>query len=80
MRIAVVGTGVSRNLAAWTSDVTATILAPADPITNLETTYGRSKAEGERYARGLQADGAPLVVVYPAGVYGPDDPVPGEVR
>ena len=49
-----------------------------DPIRGLETTYGRSKVEGERFARELQARGAPLVVIYPAGVFGPDDPGPGE--
>jgi nucleoside-diphosphate-sugar epimerase len=49
-----------------------------DPIGTLETPYGRSKAEGERQARELQAKGAPLVTVYPAGVYGPDDPGPGD--
>lgn len=49
-----------------------------DPIVNLETTYGRSKAEGERIARELQASGAPLAIIYPAGVWGPDDPSLGE--
>lgn len=49
-----------------------------DPIVSLETTYGRSKAEGERIARELQANGAPVVIVYPAGIYGPDDPGPVE--
>jgi nucleoside-diphosphate-sugar epimerase len=45
-----------------------------DPIANLDTAYGRSKAEGERYARELQERGAPIVSIYPSGVYGPDDP------
>ncbi len=49
-----------------------------DPIRGLETTYGRSKAESERFARELQDQGAPLVAIYPAGVFGPDDPGPGE--
>jgi nucleoside-diphosphate-sugar epimerase len=49
-----------------------------DPIRGLETTYGRSKVEGERFARELQARGAPLVTIYPAGVFGPDDPSFGE--
>jgi nucleoside-diphosphate-sugar epimerase len=49
-----------------------------DPIRGLETTYGRSKVEGERFARELQARGAPLVSIYPAGVFGPDDPSLGE--
>jgi nucleoside-diphosphate-sugar epimerase len=49
-----------------------------DPIRGLETTYGRSKVEAERFARELQARGAPLVTIYPAAVFGPDDPGPGE--
>jgi nucleoside-diphosphate-sugar epimerase len=49
-----------------------------DPIRGLETTYGRSKVEGERFARELQARGAPLVAIYPAGVFGPNDPSLGE--
>jgi nucleoside-diphosphate-sugar epimerase len=49
-----------------------------DPIRGLETTYGRSKGDGERFARELQARGAPLVAIYPAGVFGPDDPNLGE--
>jgi nucleoside-diphosphate-sugar epimerase len=49
-----------------------------DPIRGLKTTYGRSKVECERFARELQAQGTPLVSIYPAGVFGPDDPGPGE--
>ena len=49
-----------------------------DPIRGLKTTYGRSKVEGERFARDLQARGVPLVTIYPAGVFGPDDPSLGE--
>jgi nucleoside-diphosphate-sugar epimerase len=49
-----------------------------DPVRGLETTYGRSKVESEHFARELQARGAPLVSIYPAGVFGPDDPGPGE--
>jgi len=49
-----------------------------DPVVALETTYGRSKSEGERLARALQADGAPITTIYPGGIYGPHDPVLGE--
>ena len=49
-----------------------------DPVSHVETTYGRSKAEGERCARQLQASGAPVVTIYPSGVFGPNDPGPGE--
>jgi len=48
-----------------------------DPVASLATAYGRSKAEGETLARALQARGAPVAIVYPAGVYGPHDPGPG---
>ncbi len=44
------------------------------PLVNLDTDYGRSKADGERYARELQASGAPVTSIYPSGVYGPGDP------
>jgi nucleoside-diphosphate-sugar epimerase len=40
--------------------------------------YGRSKAEGERYARALQADGGAVTSIYPGGVFGPRDPMVGE--
>jgi len=45
-----------------------------DPIGHLETGYGLSKAQSERYARLLQKRGCPVVTIYPAAVYGPDDP------
>jgi len=54
------------------------VITVDDPIVNLHTTYGRSKAENERLARSLQAEGAPVVTIYPAGVYGPEDPAMGE--
>lgn len=54
------------------------VLTVDDPVTGLRTTYGRSKAEGERIARALQAERAPVVTLYPAGVYGPQDPGPSE--
>ena len=36
--------------------------------------YARSKAAGERVAREHQSRGAPVVITYPGGVFGPDDP------
>jgi nucleoside-diphosphate-sugar epimerase len=36
-----------------------------------EKTYGSSKAVSENYARGLQDEGRPVVIVYPGGVTGP---------
>ncbi len=48
--------------------------APDLPPVEARTRYGRSKAESERFARKLQEGGAPLSIVYPSGVIGPDDP------
>jgi nucleoside-diphosphate-sugar epimerase len=50
-----------------------------DPVAHLDAPYSRSKAEAERYARGLQAAGKPVVSIYPTGVMGPDDPGLGAV-
>lgn len=47
----------------------------ADP----KSPYARSKAACERYARALQAQGHPVVCIYPGGVLGPDDPGLSEV-
>jgi UDP-glucose 4-epimerase len=33
--------------------------------------YGRTKSAADRFMRGLQNDGAPVVVVYPPGIVGP---------
>lgn len=44
------------------------------PVVESTTRYGRSKAACERYARELQERGAPLAILYPSGVVGPDDP------
>lgn len=49
-----------------------------DPVGRLATTYGRSKAEGERWVRALQDGGAPVTTLYPGGIYGPRDPALGE--
>lgn len=59
---------------------TAALLRPdgtvtADsPLSSTPGTYIQSKVDSERYARALQQDGAPVVVVAPGGVYGPHDP------
>ncbi len=50
------------------------VITVDDPITSLSTDYGRSKSEAERWVRELQAEGRPVVSVYPTGVYGPEDP------
>ena len=55
---------------------------PSDPVITADgalatprTGYGKSKLAAERYARDLQADGAPVTIVYPGGVCGPHQPV-----
>jgi nucleoside-diphosphate-sugar epimerase len=44
------------------------------PPTPSKMPYGRSKVEAELYLRELQAGGAPIAILYPAGIAGPDDP------
>ncbi|MFV0277984.1 MAG: NAD-dependent epimerase/dehydratase family protein, partial [Parahaliea sp.] len=41
---------------------------------NVRSGYGRSQIAGERYARDLQEQGAPLYITYPGSVIGPEDP------
>jgi dihydroflavonol-4-reductase len=48
------------------------VISADDPLsTGGDNPYGRSKAVADDYARGLQADGKPVVIVYPGGVTGP---------
>jgi len=44
------------------------------PLASARNGYTRSKVAAERAVRDLQAGGAPVVIVYPAGVLGPDAP------
>lgn len=55
----------------------ATITEDSEPDSPPDI-YPRSKVQAERVARALQADGAPVVITYPAGVWGPHDPYWGE--
>ncbi|MDO8863022.1 SDR family NAD(P)-dependent oxidoreductase [Haliea sp. E1-2-M8] len=48
-----------------------------DPVTEPDSRYARTKAQAERNARALQAEGAPIVCIYPASVNGPVDPTVG---
>ena len=77
---AVMGGARDRGLhGIFLSSVTA-IFDPArppsedSPLVRSRTHYGRSKAECDEWVRGLQAEGAPVAIVYPPGVVGPDDP------
>jgi len=44
------------------------------PIGSMKSGYGRSKAGAEAIARDLQIAGAPLTIVYPTGIIGPQAP------
>ncbi len=50
------------------------VVTPDSPLSTVDGTYIQSKVASERIARDLQADGAPVVIVSPGGVYGPNDP------
>jgi len=54
------------------------ILTPDSLVARSDAVYAASKAGAERAARELQADGAPVTIVYPGGVWGPQDPNMGE--
>jgi UDP-glucose 4-epimerase len=47
------------------------VMGPDSPTTGGRSAYGRTKAAGDRVARGLQAAGAPVVITYPSSVVGP---------
>jgi len=44
------------------------------PLVESATRYGRSKAASDAFVRDLEAQGAPVAILYPSGVIGPDDP------
>ena len=50
------------------------VLTPEARLASPRTDYGRSKLAAERFARDLQATGAPVTIVYPGGVLGPGQP------
>jgi len=52
----------------------AVLLTKDSPVAAAANPYAESKAACERYARELQADGRPVVCVYPGGILGPGDP------
>lgn len=44
------------------------------PLAQVREPYSRSKRDADAHARSLQAQGAPVQIIYPAAVIGPDDP------
>jgi nucleoside-diphosphate-sugar epimerase len=80
----VLDAGVAGGLDPVVHVSTTLALLPAARLTNSSPVgtprgpYLESKAAGERIARDLQAQGAPVVTTNPAGVYGPHQPHMGE--
>jgi dihydroflavonol-4-reductase len=68
---------VSSELALLPPDEGQVLTADA-PVRQADWPYSRSKAESELVARRYQAQGAPVVSVMPAAVWGPHDPHFGE--
>jgi nucleoside-diphosphate-sugar epimerase len=65
--------------AVYVSSVAVFATGPArvtvdTPFASARNGYTRSKVTAERMVRSLQAGGAPIAIVYPAGVLGPDAP------
>jgi dihydroflavonol-4-reductase len=52
----------------------ARLVTPGSPLAVGGGSYTRSKVGAEQVARELQDAGAPLAIVYPSGVLGPDSP------
>jgi len=52
---------------------TGDVLSGNDPVQGGGNPYNASKAVAEEHARAMQEGGAPVSIVYPAGVTGPDD-------
>jgi len=63
---------VSSITAIFNTDA-AKVTADAPPARS-RLPYGQSKVEAEIYLRQQQAQGAPIAIVYPGGIIGPDDP------
>jgi nucleoside-diphosphate-sugar epimerase len=51
---------------------------PDLPLGDIRLPYAQSKIASERVARRLQEARAPVVTIYPGGVWGPDDPYRGD--
>ena len=49
-------------------------VTPDAPPNPSKMPYGQSKVEAELYLRKCQEEGAPIAILYPGGIIGPDDP------
>jgi len=63
---------ISSITAIFNTDATK-VTADAPPAKS-RLPYGKSKVEAEIYLRELQSQDAPIAIVYPGGIIGPDDP------
>jgi len=50
------------------------LLTTEETVKSPRDLYARSKSDAERYARECQSGGAPVVITYPGGAWGPHDP------
>ena len=69
---------VSSYVALLPPEPRGAVLTPDSPVTRPRGAYCRSKAESDLVARRYQEQGAPMVIVYPGGVIGPNDPYLGD--
>jgi dihydroflavonol-4-reductase len=69
---------VSSYVALLPPEPRGAVLTPDSPVGRPDGTYSRSKAESDQIARRHQDQGAPVVITYPGGVIGPDDPYLGD--
>ena len=53
-------------------------LTPQDPVAEPRDPYSRTKAAAETLARSAQERGAPVTLLYPGAVWGPDNPTLGD--
>jgi dihydroflavonol-4-reductase len=69
---------VSSYVALLPPEPRGAVLTPDSPVGRPSGAYCQSKAESEQVARRYQEQGAPVTIVYPGGVIGPDDPYLGD--
>ena len=52
----------------------AKTLDESSPLSHAKEAYSRSKRDCDEKVRGLQSQGYPIQITYPAGIFGPNDP------
>jgi dihydroflavonol-4-reductase len=56
----------------------ASVVDESLPLAHQNSAYGRSKADSEKFVRGLITEGAKIAITYPSAVLGPRDPAMSE--